>query len=113
MRDPRRARLERTPFAPPFEEGWEDDPANPRSGEELAWALDTTFGVVREALERWTPNDLGVVTDRTYGGKTVSHTRSSVLNRLFTHDAFHAGEISQLLGLHHLPEIDLWRRPRA
>ena len=44
---------------------------------------------------------------------TVSHTRASVLNRLFSHDAFHAGEISQLLGLHHLPEIDLWRRPRA
>ena len=82
-------------------------------GEELAWALDTTFGVVREALERWTPDDLGVATDRTFGGVTVSHTRASVLNRLFTHDAFHAGEISQLLGLHHLPEIDLWRRPRA
>ena len=65
------------------------------------------------ALERWTPDDLAVATDRTFGGVTVAHTRASVLNRLFTHDAFHAGEISQLLGLHHLPEIDLWRRPRA
>ena len=114
MRDPRRARRgPRRRSRTPNGEGWEDDESHPRSGEELAWALDTTFGVVREALERWTPDDLGVATERTFGGITVSHTRASVLNRLFTHDAFHAGEISQLLGLHHLPEIDLWRRPRA
>ena len=50
--------------------------------------------------------------ERTYGGITVPHTRASVLNRMFTHDAFHAGEISQLLGVHGLEEIDLWRRPR-
>jgi hypothetical protein len=37
------------------------------------------------------------------------HTRQSVLMRLITHDAFHAGEISMILGVHGLPEIDLWR----
>jgi uncharacterized damage-inducible protein DinB len=104
---------QRTPFAPPFEEGWEDDPAYPRSGEELAWALDSTFSVVRECLERWAPDDLAFEAPRAFGGISVVHTRASILNRLFSHDAFHAGEISQLLGLHHLPEIDLWRRPRA
>jgi uncharacterized damage-inducible protein DinB len=104
---------DRTPFTEPNGDGWEDDEAHPRSGEELAWALDTTFGVVREALERWTPDELDVATDRTFGGITVAHTRASVLSRMFSHDAFHAGEISQLLGLHHLPEIDLWRRPKA
>ena len=104
---------EPTPFQPPFEDGWEDAPDHPRSGEELAWALDSTFTVIRESLERWTPDDLAVSAERTFGGVTVVHTRASVLNRMFSHDAFHAGEISQLLGLHHLPEIDLWRRPRA
>ena len=69
--------------------------------------------VVREALERWTPDELSVTAERTLQGVTVVHTRASVLNRLFTHDAFHAGEISQLLGIHGLPEIDLWRRPRT
>jgi uncharacterized damage-inducible protein DinB len=102
-----------TPFADPDGEGWEDDPAHPRSGEELAWALDSTFLVVRECLERWTPDDLAFEAPRAFGGITVVHTRASILNRLFSHDAFHAGEISQLLGLHGLPEIDLWRRPRA
>ncbi len=29
--------------------------------------------------------------------------------RLLSHDAFHTGEISQLLSMHGLPEIDLWR----
>ena len=104
---------DRTPFPDPFADAWDDDPDHPRSGEEVAWALDTTFMVVREALERWTPDELSVTAERTLQGVTVVHTRASVLNRLFTHDAFHAGEISQLLGLHGLPEIDLWRRPRT
>jgi uncharacterized damage-inducible protein DinB len=46
---------------------------------------------------------------REIGGKTQTHTRQSVLMRLLTHDAFHSGEISQILGAHGLPEIDLWR----
>jgi hypothetical protein len=28
--------------------------------------------------------------------------------RLLTHDSFHAGEISMVLGTHGLPQIDLW-----
>ena len=44
---------------------------------------------------------------------TQVHPRASVLNRMFTHHAFHAGEISQLLGVNHLPPIDLWARPSA
>ena len=46
---------------------------------------------------------------RESGGKTQTHTRRSVLMRLITHDAYHSGEISQILGVHGLPEIDLWR----
>ena len=102
---------ELTPFTEPASGiGWEDDPDHSRSGEELDWALASTFAVVRDCLGRWTVDDLAVSADRTLGGVTVSHSRASVLNRLCSHDAFHAGEISQLLGLHSLPEIDLWRR---
>ncbi|HEX3427876.1 MAG TPA: DinB family protein [Candidatus Limnocylindrales bacterium] len=104
---------ERTPFAEPLTgPGWEDEPDHPRSGEELARALDTSFGVVRECLGHWTVDDLASTATRTYQGVSVVHTRASVLNRLFSHDAFHAGEISQVLGSHDLPPIDLWRRPR-
>jgi hypothetical protein len=103
---------ERTPFNEPESGiGWEDVPDHPRSGEELDWALESTFSVVRDCLERWTVDDLARTTDRTFRGVTVTHTRASVLNRMCSHDAFHAGEISQLLGVHGLPVIDLWRRP--
>jgi uncharacterized damage-inducible protein DinB len=103
---------ERTPFTEPLTGlGWEDVPDRPRSGEELEWALGSTFAVVRDCLDRWTMDDVAATADRTSRGVTVAHTRASVLNRLCSHDAFHAGEISQLLGLHALPGIDLWRRP--
>lgn len=102
---------ERTPFPTPASGiGWEDDEDHPRSGEGLAWALDSTFAVVDDCLARWTTEDLPRGVSRTVGGVERMHTRASILNRLCSHDAFHAGEISQLLGLHGLPEIDLWRR---
>ena len=106
---------ERTPFTEPASGiGWEDDEAHPRSGAELTWALDSTWEVVRDCLERWSIDDLDRTAVRIVGAVTQHHTRASVVNRLFSHDAFHAGEISQLLGSHDLPPIDLWvRRPQA
>ena len=103
-----------TPFTDPDGEGWEDHLDHPRSGSELAWALDSTWEVVSRTLDRWTIDDLDRTAVRVYGGAGRVHTRASVLNRLFSHDAFHAGEISQMLGLHLLPAIDLWvaRPPR-
>jgi hypothetical protein len=103
---------ETTPFPEPLTGiGWEDDLDHPRSGEELAWALDTTWAIVAGVLERWTVDDLGATAIRPLpDGTPQIHTRASVLNRLVSHDAFHGGEISQLLGRHGLPPIDLWRR---
>jgi uncharacterized damage-inducible protein DinB len=104
---------EHSPFpAPMTDPGWEDDETHPRSGPELVWALDSSWAVVRDCLERWSADDLDLTASRTRGdGSIQRHSRASVLNRLFTHDAFHAGEISQLLGLHGLGSIDLWARP--
>ena len=105
---------ERTPFPSPLTDpGWEDDEARPRSGSELAWALDSSWDVTRDCLERWRADDLEVTATRTRRGLPQVHSRASVLNRLCSHDAFHAGEISQLLGLHGLPGIDLWVRPQG
>jgi hypothetical protein len=102
---------ELTPFPEPLTGiGWEDDESHPRTGEELAWALDSTFAVVQGCLERWKVEDLAAVVGREVGGVRREHSRASVLNRLISHDAFHAGEISQLLGAHGLDGIDLWRR---
>jgi uncharacterized damage-inducible protein DinB len=104
---------DRTPWPNPLEDdGWEDDKSRPRSGAELRWALDSTWDVIAGCLERWPVDEMGLTAtrDRPDGARQV-HTRASILNRVFTHEAFHAGEISQLLGLHHLDAIDLWAKP--
>ncbi len=99
-----------TPFTDPSGIGWEDDESHPRSGDELAWALESTWAVVASCLDRWTIPMLDEPFSRQRGGTVRWHTRGSILNRLMTHDAFHAGEVSQLLGVHRLPPIDLWVR---
>jgi uncharacterized damage-inducible protein DinB len=106
---------DKTPFPSPLtDDGWEDDETHPRSGAELAWALDSTWNLVSGCLERWSIESLGQTATRPRPDGTLAvHSRASVLNRMISHDAFHGGEISQLLGLHHLPPIDLWVRQPA
>ena len=47
--------------------------------------------------------------ERHYGDTVQVHTRSSILQRLLTHEAWHEGELSQTLGIRGLPQLDLWR----
>lgn len=101
--------IESTPFPDPESGGWEDDLDTPRRADELVMALDTTFAVVAGCLERWTPEMLAEPITREYGGVSRQHTRGSILQRLFSHDAYHCGELSQTLGILGLPQIDLWR----
>jgi uncharacterized damage-inducible protein DinB len=101
--------LEATPFEDPATMGWEDDLDHPRDADELKTALDTTWDVVAGVLDRWTPEMLGETITREYLGTTTHHTRGAVLQRLFSHDAYHCGELSQTLGILGLPQIDLWR----
>jgi uncharacterized damage-inducible protein DinB len=93
--------------------GWEDDDSTPRTSAELVNALESTWAIVDRCLNTWTPAMLVDEFTREIGGKTQTHTRQSVLMRLITHDAFHSGEISEILGIHRLPEIDLWRSSPA
>ena len=99
---------EETPFEAGAEEGWEDDLSRPRGSEELVEALDSTFRIIERCLDRWTPDMLGDEIRREYAGNTQVHTRSSILQRLITHEAYHCGELSQTLGIHGLPQIELW-----
>jgi uncharacterized damage-inducible protein DinB len=98
-----------TPFDPSVEKGWEDDLDHPRNAGELATALDTTWAVVEGCLDRWTPAILDEEVERFYGDTRQLHSRASILQRLMTHEAYHCGELSQTLGIHGLPQIDLWR----
>jgi len=89
--------------------GWEDDLAHPRTASELVGALESTWAIVEGVLDRWTPEMLGETVERSYGDERQVHSRASILQRLLTHDAYHCGELSQTLGIHGLPQIDLWR----
>jgi uncharacterized damage-inducible protein DinB len=90
--------------------GWEDDLETPRSATELVGALETTWRIVAGCLDRWTVAMLADVITRTgMDGREQRHSRQSVVMRMLSHDAYHAGELSQTLGIHHLPQIDLWR----
>jgi uncharacterized damage-inducible protein DinB len=97
-----------TPFAAP-EDGWEDDLGHPRSAEELVLALDATYAIIDGVLDRWTPEDLPRTVERRYAGQLQVHTRTSILQRLLTHEAYHGGEIAQLLGVNGLEPPYIWR----
>ena len=88
---------------------WADDLDLPRGADELVTAVDSTFRIVESCLDRWTPDMLEDTIERSYGGTTQVHSRSSILQRLLTHEAWHCSELSQTLGIHGLPQIDLWR----
>jgi hypothetical protein len=98
-----------TPFPAGWTEGWEDDLSHPRRAEELVHALDSTFAIIEDCLDRWSPEMIDDEIEREFGGSVQIHTRSSILQRLFSHEAYHCGELSQTLGIHELPQIDLWR----
>lgn len=88
--------------------GWEDDPDHPRSARALADALDATFNLIEGCLDRWTPEMLEDEILRDHAGQRQVHSRGSILQRLFSHDAYHCGELSQTLGIAGLTQIDLW-----
>ena len=100
---------ELTPFADAADGiGWEDELDHPRSADELVSAMVSTWQIVARVLDHWTPASLAESVVRDSAGRKSAHTRGSILNRLITHDAYHAGELSQTLGIHNLPQIDLW-----
>jgi uncharacterized damage-inducible protein DinB len=102
---------EETPFVEAMsnDNGWEDDLDHPRGAAELVTALDTTWAIIDRCLDRWTPAMLEETVERMYGDQRQVHSRASILQRLLTHEAYHCGELSQTLGIHGLPQIDLWR----
>jgi hypothetical protein len=59
-------------------------------------------------LDTWTPEMLAESVEREYDGRRSAHSRASILQRILTHEAYHCGELSQTLGIHGLPQIDLW-----
>jgi len=91
-------------------EGWPtDDYLEPALGPaELSGALESTFGIVENVLDGWTLEMLEEEISRPEWGADWVHTRGSVLQRVFSHDIWHAAELNESLVANGLPPIDLW-----
>lgn len=83
--------------------GWEDDEDHPRSAAELVDGLQRSWSVVDACLKRWTAEDLEAAFVR--GSRT--HHRGWIVWHVMEHDVHHGGEISQILGSHGLPGLDV------
>jgi uncharacterized damage-inducible protein DinB len=95
------------PDLPLEDAGWEDDEDHPRSAAEIVEAIDLTWVMIDDCLRRWTPDDLAVEFSRERRSGTETFTRQWVIWHLVEHDLHHGGEISQILGSHGVPALNL------
>jgi uncharacterized damage-inducible protein DinB len=87
--------------------GWEDDEDHPRDAAEIVEAFDLTWTMIDDCLQRWTTDDLAVEFSRERHTGTQTFTRQWVIWHLMEHDLHHGGEISQILGSHGVPALNL------
>jgi uncharacterized damage-inducible protein DinB len=86
----------------------DDDLEHVLSPDALAEALDSTFRIVDGCLDRWTLAMLDEEIRRPDWDGSWVHTRGAVIQRVFTHDVYHAAELNETLGVAGLPQIDFW-----
>ncbi len=85
-----------------------DRPEQPTpTADELVSGLNTTWTVMRSALDRWSADDLAEVLTRTYSGETDTFSRRWVVWHLIEHDLHHGGELFYSLGMNGLPTPDI------
>ena len=82
--------------------GWEDDPEHPRSAAELVDGARDDRRDRERCLDTWTSDILEASRAPLAATAVRAHAPVDLL-RLLSHDAFHSGEISQLLGANGLP----------
>ena len=86
----------------------DDDLEHVWSADALVAALDSTFRIVESCLERWTLDMLTEEIRRPEWDESWVHTRGAVIQRVFSHDVYHAAELNEALGIAGLPQVDLW-----
>ena len=102
-------RVERTtvPDLPLEDAGWEDDEDHPREAPELVHGLSRSWELIEGCLRRWSADDLVVEFTRERPAGTQVVSRAWVIWHVLEHDVHHGGEISQILGGHRVPALDL------
>jgi hypothetical protein len=75
---------------------------------DLVQALDSTFHIVEDCLDRWTLEVLDETIRRQFATEEWVYTRGAVIQRVFAHDIHHCAEINEILGRAGLLQIQLW-----
>ena len=86
----------------------DEDLENVLHATELVRALDSTFLIVEQCLDRWTFDTLEDEIQRTFDSEKWFGTRGSVIQRAFAHDISHIAEVNEIFGLAGLTKIELW-----
>jgi hypothetical protein len=86
----------------------DDDLEHVLGAAELVEALDSTFRIVEGCLDRWTFDMLGETIRHPEWPGSRPRARTSIIQRVFTHDISHIAELNETLGNAGLRQIDLW-----
>lgn len=95
------------PDLPIEDAGWEDDETHPRTAEELVGALEKTSAFTWDCIQRWGLDDLRVEFSRQTRRGLHTFSRAWVIWHVIEHDLHHGGEVSNLLGSHGFPALDM------
>ena len=87
----------------------DEDIDNVLDSDQLVRALDSTFTIVDRVLDTWTIDSLADVIDHSDWDTSWVHTRGFVIDRVHSHDLWHAAEATEILAAAGLTPIDPWR----
>ncbi len=92
--------------------GWEcpgdDDLEHALDADELVEALTSTFAIVDRVLDTWAFDELDQEISHPDWGPDWRHTRGFVVERVNSHDVWHAAEANEILTSQGLRIIDPW-----
>lgn len=83
---------------------WDDDNAPKRDAATLVQGLAASWGMIQDALDRWTS---AMLDDAHVSPRGSKYTRQWVIWHVIEHDLHHGGELFFTLGMHGLPTPDL------
>lgn len=88
---------------------WDEEGQPARSASELVSGLEATWQIIRDALNSWTPADLGQTFKSPYSGgeNRPRRSRQWIIWHVLEHDIHHGGELSSILGANGLAAVDL------
>ena len=87
----------------------DEDLDHPLSAVQLVGALDSTFAIVDRVLDTWTLDSLAETIDHSDWDADWVHTRGFVIDRVHSHDLWHAAEVNEILTAAGWSPIDPWR----